>query len=260
MGDGDRTPSVAVPARLDRPLRLGPFASARDAAKFVAAAAVAALASLAIVPWAGLPIVAVGAVVALWRPDGEPLDERAAAVGRWLVRRGGSDGSGAPPMTRARRGTPSAVVLPDGRRAAVLRASGLPLAYLPPPELDAQFARYRDLLRALPGGILLAATSAPIHAGSVVPAVAAVAPAERPALDGYRELVGLLARRRSVRRVFLALPEETGGSDGRHRLDATVELLSGRLADLGVRGERLRDGALRDAARRLGWELAEEGR
>jgi hypothetical protein len=256
MDDRDGPPAIAVPARLDRALRLGPFPSARDAAKFVAAAAVAAVASLALTPWAGLPIVAVGAVVALWRPDGEPLDERAAAVGRWLARHRGASAAGEAGMTRRSVGPWRHAVLPDGRRAEVLRTGGLPLAYLPPAEMALQFARFRDLLRSLPAGLVVAATSAPIHAGSVVPTPPTVSAAEAPALAGYRELVTLLARRRSVRRVLLALPESSAGPDGLAQLETAADLLRGRLADLGLRCEPLRDAPLAEAVRRLGWELA----
>jgi len=126
MDGRDGTPWIPFPERLDRKLRLGPFPSGRDAVKFVAAAAVGAVVSLAIAPWAGVPVVAVGAVVALWRPDGEPVDERVAAVARWTARRSAREGGMSRPASPAPGRT--SLLLPDGRSAALLRAGGLPRA------------------------------------------------------------------------------------------------------------------------------------
>jgi len=249
----DGPPWVEVPERLDRRLRLGPFASGRDAVKFVTAAAVGAVVSLAVVPWAGLPIVGVGALVALWRPDGEPLDERVAAVARWSLRRAATDG---PPMTAAAAGRSAdlraTVPLPDGRSAAVVRTGGVPLAFLPPAELARQFELYRQLLRSVAGGVIVLSTSVPIYAGAVVPSATPTVEVERAAWDGYRELVVLLARRRSVRRVLVAVAQDATTPDRARQLETSIRLLRERLADLGVRSERLRDRSLADGARRLG--------
>ncbi len=251
MDEDDRPIWVAVPERLDRRLRLGPFPSGRDAVKFVAAAAVAAVVSLVVAPWAGLPIVAVGALVALWRPDGEALDDRLAAVARWALRRVGGPGTMSGPGDGGPSGAPATVRLGDGRIAAIVQLGGVPLAFLPPDELARQFELYRQLLRAVDGDLLLVATAAPIHAGAVVPRDGAVAPGEEAARAGYRELVELLARRRSVRRVYLALAQGSATPEGRRRLEGAVDRLGERLADLGLRAERLRGTALRRTARRL---------
>jgi hypothetical protein len=247
MADRDGVPWISVPERLDRRLRLGPFSSGREAVKFVTAAAVGAVVSLVVEPWAGLPIIAVGAIVALWRPDGEGLDERLAAVARWALRRS----TGEARMTATVRG-PATLLLPDGRRAAVVRTAGVPLVFLPPADLARQFELYRELLRSIEGGLIISSTAVPIYAGSVLPAELSLPEAERGACEGYRELVSLLSRRRSVRRVLLALAQDAPGIEGARRLDAATELLRERLADLGVRSDRLRDRPLADAARRLG--------
>lgn len=259
MTDRDGPPWVAVPERLDRRLRLGPFPTGRDAVKFVTAAAVGSVVSLLLVPWAGLPVVAVGAVVALWRPDGEPLDERLVAIVRWAARRSVPEGRRTMTVGRAAPTRRETVTLPDGRAAVVVRTAGVPLAFLPPAELARQFEQYRDLLRSLDGGWVGHVTSVPIYAGAVLPPESPTTDADGVARSGYRELVSLLARRRSVRRVVLALPQETPGVEGARRLEAGVELLRERLADLGVRSERLRDRALVDAARRLGLAVEEDG-
>jgi len=252
MVDRDGPPWITFPERLDRPLRLGPFPSGKDAVKFVVAAAVGAVVSLAIVPWAGLPIVAVGGLVALWRPDGEPLDERVAAVLRWASRRGGPGGRMTGPAGSCASSGQATVVVLDGRSAAVVRTGGVPLAFLPPAELAQQFELYRQLLRSVDGGVIVHATSAPIYAEAIVPRTAAATDAEAAARDGYRELVTVLARRRAVRRVHVAIVREAGSYDAAERLEASVSLLQGRLADLGVRSERLRGRQLGDASRRMG--------
>lgn len=254
MAGRDGAPWVVVHERLDRPLRLGPFSSGREALKFVLAAAVGAVVSLAIAPWAGVPIVATGALVSLWRPDGEGLDERLATFARWTLRRPGGAGT----MTGPSSAGASTVALPDGRRAGLLRASGVPLAFLPPAELAAQFERFRELLRSVDGGLILVAATAPIHAGSVLPPPDAVGEYELGARDGYQELVGLLARRRSVRTVLVALARPASGTEELRRLEEAVDLLQGRLADLGLRSERLRGRPLCDALVRLGLRAQEK--
>jgi hypothetical protein len=252
MAGRDGPPWVSVPERLDRRLRLGPFESGRAAVKFVTAAAVGAVVSLAVEPWAGLPIVVGGAVVALWRPEGEGLDDRLLSVARWTLRRSSPDrrmtalpGPGTP-------GAHSRLRLPNGRDAVVLRTAGVPVAFLPPAELARQFDLYRELLRSVAGGIIVVATSAPIYPDAVLPSALPVAEDERPARDGYQELVSLLARRRSVRRVLWVLAQDLPGVEGARRLEAAAGLLRERLADLGLRSERLRDRALSEAGRRLG--------
>jgi hypothetical protein len=253
MDGRDDAPWVTIPEPLDRRPRLGPFASGRDAAKFLTSAAVGAVVSLAVAPWAGLPIVAVGGVVALWRPDGEPLDTRLVAVGRWALRRSAPRREMSPSPGSGTDDRAATVRLPDGRRAAVVRAAGIPLAFLPPGELAHQFERYRELLRSLDGGLVVVATSAPIHAGAIAPSERPLPEAERAAAAGYRELVELLARRRAVRQVLVAVVQASAGEEGLRRLEASAELVRGRLADLGVRAERLRGRPLADAARRVGW-------
>jgi hypothetical protein len=248
---------VAVPERLDRRLRLGPFASGRDAVKFVAAAAVGAVVSLAVAPWAGVPIAGAGAVVALWRPDGDGLDERLVVLVRWAVRRSRGFGTMTGAAARGPEGGRSIVRLRDGRSAALLRASGVPLAFLPPAELAVQFERFRELLRSLDGTLIVVAGASPIFARAVLPADGPLPADERTAREGYRELVALLARRRSVRTVVLAIARPGAGAEGMARLEAAADLLQARLADLGVRAARLAGRPLAEAARRIGWPLVD---
>ena len=251
MDARDGPPVVVMPERLDRRLRLGPFASGRDLVMFLALAAVGAVAGTALSPWLGLAIVVAGAVVTLWRPDGEAIDERVVALARWALRRASGGRAMRRPSPEA--GTPgrdATVVLGDGRVAAVLRAGGAPLAYLPPADLARQFERYRELLRGVDGALVLIASRAPIHARSLAPT--APETGDRPAWEGYRDLVALLARRRSVRSVVVAVVATDAGPNGARQLETAVALVAGRLADLGIRAERLVGRPLADTAWRTG--------
>jgi hypothetical protein len=246
----DGPPVVTIPERLDRRMRLGPFPSGRDALKFVTYAAGSAV----LLPFGGatlwLPTVGVAFLLSVWRPDGEPLDRRVLAVARWKWRtlRGAAG-----PMTPVGLKASAALLrLPDGRHAGVLRTAGVPLAYLPPAELARRFERFRELLRALEGGLQLRATLAPIHARSFLPDGPDPTPAEQRAREGYAELVTLIARRRSVRQVYLVRATAGPGAEAAHRLEAELGRLAERLAGLGLAPLRLRDRALRDGAQRIG--------
>jgi hypothetical protein len=254
MDDRDGAPWVAFPERLDRPMRLGPFASGRDAVKFVTGAAIGVVVGATVDILAGVLIAAGTALLVLWRPDGEPLDQRLLAVLRWLGRRSRAGGAVSAPRPAPRARGAGVARLADGRMAAILRCGGAPLAYLPPADLASQFERYRELLRSLGSGVVFVATTSPIHAASLCPDASAKAAPEAAARDGYRELVGLLGRRRPVRRVYVAVRVGATGPDGARELETAATLLGDRFGDLGVPAERLRDAALLGALQRLGWE------
>jgi hypothetical protein len=259
MDDRDGPPWVPIPERLDRPLRLGPFASGRDLLKFVTAAALASVVGLAVAPWAGILLLALGAVVALWRPDGEPLDERLASLARWTVRRTRTEVAvSRPAASPGPGGSRSVFAAADGRSVAIVRVGGVPLSFLPPADLARQFDLYRSLLRSLPFPISIHACAAPIFAGAVAPPDARGTEPERGPRAGYDGLVRLIARRRAVRRVHVALHAADRTPDGRARLETAVSLLCDRLRELGASAERLQDRALREAAWRIG-VLGEEG-
>lgn len=250
MALGDAAPAVDLPERLDRKLRLGPFPSARDALKFVAYAAVGALLVPFLGPVGWVPFVLVGLAVSLWRPDGEALDDRLARYLRWRGRRF-SEGPAvtiSPPPNPGRR----AIVRLPASFAAVVRMGGLPLAYLPPADLARCFDRYRELLRAFDGSLILLSSRAPIHPTPFLPAEPTPLGAEGTARAGYRELVEVIVRRRHVRQVFFAIATAEPGADGIARLETQVASLLERLRALGLRPVRLRDHALADAVRRLG--------
>lgn len=253
MGEAaDGPPVVPLPERFDRRLRLGPFASARDALKFVTYAAVGAVLVPFTSPYLWLVVVAGGFAVAAFRPDGRGLDERAVSFVLWKFRvwSGNRMMKSAAANPVSRRGL---LAIGPGLYVAIIRTGGSPLAYLPPIDLARRFELFRDLLRSVRGGIAFSIASVPMRAGPVVPPPLRALRQDRPASAGYSELVELLCRRRSVRTVYLALATESPGPDGVSDLEVRVSTLTERLGGLGLRPVRLRDRRLDDAARRWGW-------
>ncbi len=244
-------PVVALPQPVDRRLRLGPFASARDAVKFACYAAAGALLAPFVTPYAWLPVVAVGFLVSAWRPEGEALDERVAHWATWRVRRFTGGGPVSLPSSPPARG--GYLRLGPGRYVTVLRTGGTPLAYRPPAELERLFRAYGELLRASDGVLLLHAGTVPLSADPLVPGRSSSTGPELPAREGYQELVSVLCRRRLVRRVHLALSTPDVGPDALARLDQGTRALASRLAAVGLRPTRLETRALSEAGHRFGW-------
>jgi hypothetical protein len=247
MGEESGPPIVALPERLDRKLRFGPFPSGRDALKFVTYAAAGAV----LVPFLGamvwIPFVLGGLAVSMWRPDGEGIDARALSFLRWKIRSVAREERMKVP--RSLRG--SVIPLTTGGFAAILRTGGLPIAFLPPAELHRTFERFRELLRAIDGGFFLLVARAPIHAAPLLPAEPCPVGDERLAREGYRELVEVIVRRRYVRQVYVGLSAPRSGPEGLARLESRVTVLSEHLVALGLRPVRLRHWALGEAARRM---------
>lgn len=251
----DRELIVPLPERVDRRSRLGPFPSARDAAKFLCYAAAAAL----VAPWVSaflwVPLVGIGFGVSVWHPDGRPVDERAVVYAAYRFRRlsGGNRTIG-----RGSAVTRHGVVqLASMSYVAVVRAGGCPIAYLPPAELEEKFGLYRDLLRTTAGQFTILCTVVPIRAAPLLPAGPDRPGDDQSARHGYVELATILCRRRLARRVYLALRNPETGPDALARLEAQASSLTERLAGLGVRPVRLSEAALQDAARRFGWSRSE---
>ncbi len=252
----DGLPVVALPERIDRRLRLGPFPSAQDALKFLCyAAAGAALAELASLP-AGLAVVAVGFVAAVWRPDGRSWEERLLAFLRWQghATAGGILLSGLRPGRSARSGL---LELGPADHVAVVRTGGIPITYLPPSDLARRFELFRELLRATDGRIAFLATLGSIRTAPFLPAPEDRRSEEAPARAGYSELVGLLCRRRFRRKIYLVVGVGSGGAEARARLETEIVSLEERLTNLGLRPVRLRGRGLIEAAREIGWSAAE---
>jgi hypothetical protein len=247
----DGPPVVPVPERIDRRLRLGPFASARDALKFLAYAAVGAVLAPIVSPWLGVGFVAIGFGVAVYRPDGLALDERCLAYTHWQFR----SARGELPMTSEARATasPRLLSLSTGERVAIVRANGVPTAYLPPAELVRRFERFRELLRTVRDGLAFSVALAPMRSEPVVPPSVPEGRRDSAAAAGYAQLVTLLCARRWVRRIDLVLRSTGTGAEGIADLESRAAGLVDRLGSLGVDPVRLQGRALSDAARRWGW-------
>lgn len=256
MPEGEENaPVVRMPERVDRRARLGPFPSARDAARFLCYAAAGALAAPFVSPFLWLPVVGGGFVVSVWQPDGQPADGRAVAYLLWRIR---ARSGGATVSRRSKPSTRHRVVpLASGAHAAVVRAGGCPMAYLPPAALQRRFTAYRDLLRAIPGHLGLLATTVPIRDQRMRPGGAGPEGDEGVARTGYSELVGMLCARRRIRRVYLALRNDDTSADSIHRLDAAAQALVERLGELGLSALRLEGRALAEAADRFDWTRSE---
>jgi hypothetical protein len=244
-------PVVELPERVDRRVRLGPFPSARDALKFVCYAAVGAVLSPFVEPIVWLPVLAVGFAVSVWRPDDEAVDERAA---RWLLFQGRRWTSG--PVTRRKSpptGRGSVAQLANGRRVMIVRAEGIPLAYRPPAELAVLFDRFRDLLRATEGPLVIRSTTVPLRAGPVLPTDPGGVGVEQNARAGYAELVVVLCRRRRSRRVEISLGSGELAPESELRLEDQTRALVEHLGQLGLRPVVLEDRALAESVRAFGW-------
>jgi hypothetical protein len=251
------SPVIALPAPVERRLRLGPFATARDALKFVSYAAAGAVLAPFVSVYAWLPVVGIGFAFSVWRPDGEAVDERVGRWAAWSVRRwAGSTMTPAPP---ARTGGGTFLRLSDGRYATIVRTGGTPLAYRPPPELERVFREYAELLRVSEGVLVVRAGTTPLRSDRLVPAAPLQGSNAAPACEGYRELIGVLCRRRSLRRVDLALFASGEPRGAAARLEARTRTLSERLDALGLHPTRLRGRALMDAAHEFGWAAGGAG-
>lgn len=246
-------PVVTLPERFDRRLRLGPFASAREALRFVTYAAAGAVIAPFTGPYLWLVVVAAGFAACVVRSEGESLDERAFAFVRWASRpRSGARGLNDPDLRRElRRGL---VPLGELRKLAVLAAGGTPIGYLPPVELARRFDAFRALLRSLDGVVAFRAGTVPMRSRALVPGPAPPSGPDAAARAGYAEIVETICRRRRVRRVHLALVTERLTPDALSDLERRIGALAERLGELGVSAVRLRDGALLEAARRGGWQ------
>ncbi len=245
-------PTVGLPESLDRRLRLGPFPSAHDALKFATWAAVGALvaAFAGAVYW--LPFLGGGFLIAVYRHDGKSLDEaitdRCSFHLRAIVGRPRGHGAAVPPHVGAvaRVGADALV--------AVIRAGGIPVAFLPPLEARRLFDGFRELLARLGDGLYLFVGVEAIEPGPFRPAPGLPGVPEAAARDGYREMVTLLCRRRYRRRVLLVVFERGTAATVAGRLEARAATAIEELARLGVPAERLRDRPLQRALREIGWD------
>ncbi len=250
MGSGATFPYVALPAPVDRRMQLGPFPSARDGLRFLAYAASGAV----VIPFFGavawLPFLG-GALLLTTVPiDGTPLDlELARRFTHWRRSRIPVEES----MSQIRRTRGAIAEVGPGVEVAVLRCRGGPIAFLPPPQLRLRFEQFREALRSLEGGLVLATSGVPVDPTPLRPTIPGRNPGEASAAAGYSEMVGLVCRRRAQRRIYALQWDATPSAGDASRLERRINELSGRLALLGVEPERLRGRELTGALRRFGF-------
>jgi hypothetical protein len=253
----DDAPVVRLPERMDRRLRLGPFPSARDAVKFLTYTAAGAVVAPFVGPFVWLPLVAVGFGIAVWHPDGQSIDARALTYVLWKARSFSRGVSLTPRWSAVTR--QGVVRLSPSRHAAVVRTAGCPVAYLPPTDLARRFEMYRDLLRTAEGRLAILATTAPIRVDPLLPPSVSSTGPDDAARKGYAELVRLLCRRRSLRRIYFALATDSTGPDALAQLEGQVASLTERLAGFGLNPVRLIDRTLKEAAFRFEWSEVNVG-
>ncbi len=229
------TNGIAIPPPLLRPARFGPFPSTKDGLKFLMVAAVGGGVATVAGALAWLPFLAGGFVLAVYRPEGSSLDERAAAWLRWKCQIPRENAS-------TRRATePDSLALKDrsGRWVAAVEADGIPVAFLPSVERRRLFDGWATLLRSIDGDAFLVIDSLPRLVGPVLPPRPLAPGNESRAELGYTEMLQLLLRRRRTRRVLIVLGARYGGRPGLDQLSTTIAAVSASLDSLEIPHRRL---------------------
>jgi hypothetical protein len=197
--------AIPVQPLVDRRLRLGPFASGRDLVRFLgiaAAGAVVAALSSALV-W--LPFLAVGTLVAFARFEGQTLDDYAVGYCRFRYR--ASAGSARPIARAGRSGERSRSNSSIGSAAGRIRAGGIPIAFLPPTELERLFGEWRSTLASFDRPIGFRMRGERFSPLPFMPAAGSWNGPEGEVLESYRGLVRELLRHRYRRVVDLSVWE-----------------------------------------------------
>ncbi len=214
-----------------RRLHLGPFGSGRDLGKFLGLATVGAIvaAVTSVVLW--LPFLGVGAMVAFVRVEGRTLDDYALGYCRFRWRASAGPG-GTPNGTSSGVGRPP--LLGGVARAEVL-AGGIPIAYLPPGDLQRLFEEWRSVLATMDRPFGCRMRGERFSPLPFLPAARSLPLAEGAALQSYRDLVRALLRDRYRRVVELTIGNDP--SDRRpapRELTAYLEELASALERLGI--------------------------
>jgi hypothetical protein len=209
-----------------RRLRLGPFGSGRDLVRFLGIATIGAIVAAVSFAVVWLPFLAIGATVAFVRVEGQTLDE--FAIGycrfRWRSAVGTRQAAGASPLTPRPPRTSS-----EGPPRSI-QAGGIPIAYLPPSELQRLFEEWRTTLATFDRPIGCRMRGERFSPLPFLPRSSPRGGAEAAVLESYREMVRLLLRHRHRRVVDLTVwesPSERRESSTvrERRLDALVAAL-----------------------------------
>lgn len=237
MSAPDDWPTAELPGRTDRPLRLGPFPSAREAVKFGVYATFGAIVAAFAGPLGAVPFVGAGWIVSVHGRSGRGPDAVLGEYVRYRWRRGGRKG-GLARAVPASASSSAVVPLRDGTVAGALSVNGVPISFLPPSDARRTFEAYREMLRQAGPGWHFRVTSVPLGIGEMLPTGAPRGAEEEVARQGYAEMVRLLGRRRRTRRVDL-LAWAPAGPDGAANLDSRLTVAADRLRALGLEVDRL---------------------
>jgi hypothetical protein len=221
--------SIPVHQLAHRGLRLGPFGSGRDVLKFLCLAMAGATIAAVTTPVVWIPFLAVGGIIAFVRVEGRTLDDYALGYCRFQWRSSMAPRTAStafPPVPGAAGTTPQSV--------ASIRAGGIPIAYLPPDELQRLFEEWRAALAALDRPVSCRMRGERISPVPFLPVSSKPHATERVARDSYRELVRAVLRQRYRRVVELALANETSDAGREPVLRAEWEELVGTLERLGI--------------------------
>lgn len=233
--------AIPIHPLVHRRLRLGPFASGRDLVKFLCFATVGATAAAVTSAVVWLPFLAVGALIAFARVEGQTLDDYAVGYFRFQWRSAGSH--------RLSRSASRGSRLSGSSRhsAPSIQTGGIPIAYLPPRELQHLFEGWRSTLAALDlpiGWCMRGEAFSPLP---FLPSPPDPLPEERDALESYREFVQVLLRNRYRRVVDLTLWSDPG-AEGPAAINLQTQLanLEAALERLGIPVQQVRtDGRYR---------------
>jgi hypothetical protein len=213
-----------------RRLRLGPFGSGRDLVKFLCVAAIGATVAAVTSAVVWLPFLAIGALIALVRVEGRSLDDFVLDYCRfqWRSTVGVRNLSGRS-AEASRRGASSR------RATASVRAGGIPIAYLPPQELQRLFEEWRSILGTFDRPVGCRMRGEVFSPLPFLPSTEHLRAAEKLAADSYRDLVRALLRKRFRRTVDLTVwndPADKGPAA--IGLQAQLDELVGALERLGI--------------------------
>jgi hypothetical protein len=223
---------AAIPVHhlAQRRLRLGPFGSGRDLVKFLCIATVGATVAAVTSAVVWLPFLAIGATIALVRVEGQTIDDYALGYCRfrWRSAVASRGAEGAPPAGRS-SGTSS------GNSPFSIRAGGIPIAYLPPPELEHLFQEWRSTLAAFDHPVGCRMRGELFSSLPFLPVSTEARGIERAALDSYRELVRALLHERYRRAVDLTVWNDRSDRESdRIGVQTQIEEVVGALERLGI--------------------------
>jgi hypothetical protein len=228
-----------------RRLRLGPFGSGREVVKFLCIATVGATVAAVTSAVVWLPFLVLGATIALVRVEGRTLDDYALGYCRfrWRSRAESPGASSESPAGRT----------PDGFRDDLpysIRASGIPIAYLPPRELEHLFDEWRAALASFDHPVGCRVRGESFSALPFLPVFTDARGGEPAALDSYRDLLRNLLRQRYRRTVDITIWNDS--SDGKSDaigLHTQLEQLVGALEHLGIPARSTSSGGSRRTAK-----------